>query len=164
VLECREACDFAELIDAIRIRVDVFILEQGCPVGWEPDEFDKVAFQFVALLDGKVVGTARLRQDEPGSWKIERMAVDVGHRRMGVGSLLTRTLTASASARGATRLWLEAQTHARGVYEAAGFVADSAEYNLYGLDIPHVYMVHQAMAGDRSDVAPDAPRAVTTRA
>ena len=32
-----------EFIDAIRIRVDVFIKEQGFEPGWEPDEDDKVS-------------------------------------------------------------------------------------------------------------------------
>ena len=42
-----------EFIDAIRIRVDVFINEQGCKPGWEPDEKDKESKQFIALIDKK---------------------------------------------------------------------------------------------------------------
>ena len=64
-----------EFVDAIRLRVDVFIKEQGCPPGWEPDELDKDAQHFIAKVDGKIVATLRVLDEPKGVYKIERMAV-----------------------------------------------------------------------------------------
>ena len=73
-MKCKKVDSLAEFIDAIRLRVDVFIKEQGFAPGWEPDEDEKSATHFIALADGKVVATARYREIAPGEFKIERMA------------------------------------------------------------------------------------------
>ncbi len=52
---CKEIETIPELIDAIRLRVEVFIKEQGFAPGWEPDEDDKFSRQFVAVVQNKVV-------------------------------------------------------------------------------------------------------------
>ncbi len=64
-----------EFIDAIRIRSEVFIIEQKCLPGWEPDELDKKSTHYVAIVKGKIVATVRLREDPKQSGKIERMVV-----------------------------------------------------------------------------------------
>ncbi|MBI2971040.1 MAG: hypothetical protein HYY37_01325 [Candidatus Aenigmarchaeota archaeon] len=71
---CKEVETISECIDAIRIRVDVFIKEQGFQVGWEPDEDDKESQHYVALVDNEVVATARIRIIDDTT-KIERMAI-----------------------------------------------------------------------------------------
>ena len=45
-----------EFIDAIRIRYEVFVNEQKFAPGWEPDEDDKEARHFIALVDGVKLG------------------------------------------------------------------------------------------------------------
>lgn len=130
-----------DLIDALRIRVDVFVLEQGCPPGWDPAEIDKEADHFLATIDGQPVGSVRLRCDEPGSYKIECMAVRAEARRQGVGSALTTMLVKEALERSCRRLWMQAQHHAQNVYEACGFINESTEpYDLYNLGIKHITM------------------------
>ena len=69
----KETNDIREIIDAIRIRVEVFIKEQGCEPGWEPDEDDKKARHFIALDGKKVIATARVIKRKNGEFKIERM-------------------------------------------------------------------------------------------
>lgn len=139
-ISCRRVTTVAEFIDAIRIRVDVFIIEQGCPPGWEPDPDDRDADHFIALIDNSVVATTRIRRDGPGSMKIERMAVRRENRRSGVGTKLTRHVIQAARDDGCRRLWMQAQVQARGFYEGLGFRAISNEYDLHGLNIPHVTM------------------------
>jgi predicted GNAT family N-acyltransferase len=138
---CKRVESLNELIDAIRVRVDVFVLEQLCPPGWDPADIDKEAEHYIALLDGTIVATARLREDQPGSMKIECMAVRATYRRLGVGASLTEYLVDVAAERSCHRLWMQAQSHAQRVYERCGFHRLSAdEYDLYGLGIPHVTM------------------------
>jgi len=148
---CRKVSTIAEFIDVIRVRVDVFIIEQHCPPGWEPSEVDKTCDHYAAWVDEAIVGTARLRADEPGSLKIECMSVLKDYRHRGVGKALTDCLVEAAMQRGFSRLWMQAQAHARSFYELAGFRATSQEYDLYNLGIPHISMEY---AGGTEGVPP----------
>src|SRR5579862_8533616 len=78
-----------EFIDAIRIRIEVFIIEQKCPPGYDPDELDKVSKHYIALADNKIVAMARLREDPKGVAKIENMVVKKEYRGKGIGTGLT---------------------------------------------------------------------------
>ena len=75
----KEVKSIEEFIDAIRIRIDVFIVEQKCPPGWEPDAKDKTAAHFIAFIDKEVVSTARVLRSSAREFKIERMATKKGH-------------------------------------------------------------------------------------
>src|SRR3989338_9199766 len=87
-VEEKEAQTLDKIFGVIRLRVDVFIIEQGFTPGWEPDELDSTAKHFIALENGKVVGTLRVRQPSPGEMKIERMCVAKDHRGRGIASHL----------------------------------------------------------------------------
>jgi predicted GNAT family N-acyltransferase len=139
-------------IDAIRLRVDVFIIEQKCPPGWEPDELDRGAVHYVAVKDDAVVGAARLREDHLDTAKIERMVTKIGERRQGVASGLTGHIVAEACRLGYRQIWLEAQAHAQGMYESLGFEACSEEYDQFDLGIPHVKMT-KILRSAESDLA-----------
>lgn len=130
----------SEFIDAIRIRVDVFVIEQKCPVGWDPEDLDKVSEHFVAVVEGHVVATARMREDPAGAFKIENMAVKAEFRGQGIGEGLTRYIISVAQKKSPNKIWIQAQVHAKSFYERCGFVAVSEEYDLHNLDIPHVTM------------------------
>ena len=127
-----------EFIDAIRLRVDVFIKEQQCEPGWEPDEEDKTSKHFIAKVDNKIVGTARLRQSNQGDAKIERMVIDKAYRGKGVGEGLVRYIVIQAKKSKPKRIWMEAQTQAQKFYEQYGFRTISKPYDLYGIE--HVDM------------------------
>ena len=127
-----------EFIDTIRLRVDVFIKEQQCAPGWEPDEEDKVSKHFIALVDSKIVGTARVRYPDHGEVKIERMAVDKAYRGKDIGEGLLRYVIGQAKKSKPKRTWMQAQTRAQGFYEKCGFHAVSKPYDLYGIE--HVDM------------------------
>jgi predicted GNAT family N-acyltransferase len=77
----------AELAQAFSIRIRVFVKEQHVPAEIELDRDDQRAQHFLATIDGRAVGTARLVLRR-GSAKIGRMAVIKGYRRRGIGALL----------------------------------------------------------------------------
>lgn len=129
-----------EFIDAIQIRVKVFIIEQKCPPGWKPDEVDKSAQHFVAIVSNKIVATARLIKDSKNIAKIERMAVKKELRGKGIGSGLTKYIVNQAFKKGFKKIWIQAQQHAQKMYETAGFKIISKPYNPWNLGIPHVDM------------------------
>lgn len=84
------------------------------------------AHVIVRLLGGEVVGTGTvIRQESPwgeAGWRLRWMAVDVDHRRRGVGAHLLAALIEYAGARGGGILWCNARLLAVPFYERAGFV------------------------------------------
>jgi predicted GNAT family N-acyltransferase len=109
-----------ELKQALRIRIRVFVREQGVPAEIELDEDDKRAVHLLASVEGRPVGTARIVM-RGGKAKIGRMAVLKSHRRKRVGKkLLTRAIT-TANKRGAGKIYLHAQVAVSKFYESAGF-------------------------------------------
>ena len=98
----------ADMEAAVGIRFRVFVDEQSVPPEIELDEYDAVATHAIALLDGVAIGTGRAIV-EGNSARIGRMAVDLPHRRGGVGGLILRFLEDEARAQGATEFVLHAQ-------------------------------------------------------
>ncbi len=138
----KEVVTLAEIIDAIRIRVDVFILEQGCPPGWEPDELDSDSRHFIIVHENTIVGTLRVRNTGHSEFKIERMAIKNSHRKFGYGKKLVEFVLNKLSEESddSYKFWLESQKQAAGFYKKMGFIATSEEYDLWGLGILHVTM------------------------
>ena len=129
-----------EFIDAIRIRVEVFIIEQKCPPGYDPDELDKISKHYIALADDKIVAMVRLREDPKSVAKLETMVVKKEYRGKGIGTGLTKYVIKQALKQGYKKIWVQAQKHAQHLYEKTGFKVISKPYDLYNLGIPHVDM------------------------
>lgn len=122
--------------DALRrIRLTVFVEEQGVPVELEWDGLDPDSVHFLAVeSNGAPIGTVRLLPDG----HIGRMAVLKPWRKQGVGyALLTRVLD-YARARGDRKVMLNAQTTAVEFYRRVGFTVIGDEFMDAG--IPHLYM------------------------
>ena len=105
---------------AVGIRFRVFVDEQAVPPEIELDEYDAVATHAVALLDGVAIGTGRAIV-EGGSARIGRMAVDLQHRRGGVGGLILRFLEEETKELGATEFVLHAQEYVKAFYASHGY-------------------------------------------
>lgn len=67
-------------------------------------------------------------EGEPGEWRIRGMATAAHARGRGAGTKVLQALVQHAIDNGATRLWCNARTPARSLYERAGFVATSDEF------------------------------------
>jgi len=132
-----------EFIDAIRIRVEVFIKEQKCRSGWEPDEEDKLSDHYIAIVNNEIVATTRVREINNHEFKIERMAIKKEFRNKGIGRGLVMYILKQINKLKPRRIWIQAQLQAREFYEKCGFKAISKPYNLYDLGIPHVDMEHK---------------------
>jgi len=135
----------AELYEILKIRAEVFVVEQNCPYQ-DLDEVDKEAYHVWLEEDGKTV--AYLRVVDKGKRLNE---VSVGRvislkRRCGLGSkLMALGLRVAKEKFGATQVMVGAQTYAKAFYEQAGFVQISDEYMEDG--IPHIYMLFDEMQG-----------------
>jgi predicted GNAT family N-acyltransferase len=109
-----------EMEQALRIRIRVFVREQGVPAEIELDDDDKRALHLLAVRGGRAVGTARIVMRR-GQAKIGRMAVLKSHRRKKVGKKLVIRAIATAKKRGARKIYLHAQVAVITLYESAGF-------------------------------------------
>ncbi len=117
------------------IRKLVFIIEQRVPQDEEWDGRDDGAWHWMATDPGdSPIGTARLLPDG----QIGRMAVLSEYRGRGIGFALLEAAIQKARTLGMNGVYLNAQTHALGFYERAGFVAEGDEFMEAG--IPHYRM------------------------
>lgn len=127
-----------ELKRAFAIRLRVFVKEQGVPAGIELDRDDARAVHFLAFVDSKSVGTARVVMRR-SSAKIGRMAVLKGLRRKGVGTTLLKRAVLTAKRRSAKKIYLHAQVPVVGFYESMGFRCAGPIFMEAG--IPHRTMI-----------------------
>lgn len=130
--------DTYELYEILKLRFDVFVLEQECLYP-EIDNLDQEAIH-VYIKDGDEI-VAYLRVLDRG---IESEDVAIGRviakrRRQGLGTLaLKEGIEAAKEYFDADAIYLEAQTYAKEFYENLGFVQISDEFLLDG--IAHIKM------------------------
>lgn len=128
--------DAATLYRILRLRTDVFVVEQECPYPeLDGRDLEPSARQLWIERDGAVVATLRLLWDPDGTARIGRVATVTSARGDGLAArLMERALGLTGSADVA----LDAQSYLVGWYTRFGFAADGAEYLDDG--IPHVPM------------------------
>lgn len=124
---------------AERLRMEVFVKEQGVPRDIEIDAMDPVC-RHVVLLNrlGHAVATGRLVSEAPGVARIGRMAVARELRGGSLGRNVLDALIGAARDRGDHSALLHAQLHAENFYARAGFVREGDTYEEAG--IAHVTM------------------------
>ena len=132
-----------ELFDLMRMRVDVFIVEQNCPYP-ELDGKDIDALHLRLLESGELLASARILKPhaphDPS--KIGRVVVSPAHRGKRLGdALMSEAISACERLYPANPIALSAQAHLRRFYEAFGFSMASEEYLEDG--IPHIDMIRQ---------------------
>ena len=92
------------------------------------------AVAFGAFEGEELVAVGLVGPDgEPGDWRVRGMATKPHARGRGAGGAILRALVAHAAAHGATRVWCNARTPALALYERAGFVVASDEF-----EPPHI--------------------------
>ena len=137
-------CRFVELDartfhDIVKLRVDIFVVEQACPYP-ELDGLDTrgdTRHVWLQGEDGGVASYVRLLAEDAGT-RIGRVVTRVDHRGQGLsGRLLTHALERSAGP------WvLHAQAHLADWYGRYGFVTLGEPFLEDG--IPHVLMRREA--------------------
>jgi predicted GNAT family N-acyltransferase len=119
-IEIRRHCGEEEMAQLLRLRHDVFCIEQGVPEREELDGRDREALHLVAVADGRVLGTCRLLFVGT-TVQFSRLAVAKDARRRRIATRLLRLADEETREGGARRLVLHAQTYARPLYDAAGY-------------------------------------------
>lgn len=133
----RVSADDPAFEDAMAVRIEVFVDEQGVPEEIERDAYESESEHFVAYADDTPVGTTRLRESA-GAAKIERVAVRPAYRGAGWGERLMRAAEHRARERGFEEARLHAQTRVEAFYAALGYRVVGDEFDEAG--IAHVEM------------------------
>jgi len=98
------------------------------------------AFALGAFDGDELVAVGFVAPDgEPGGWRVRGMATVPHARGLGAGAAILAGLIDHANARQASRIWCNARTPARSLYERAGMRAVSAEFELPMIG-PHFVM------------------------
>lgn len=124
-----------DLAACLELRRVVFVLEQGVAPAEDVDGLDEGAEHFLAVMDGRPVGTARLRLLDGGTAKGERMCVLTSARKRGVAGQILEALEARARELGAHTIAGAAQVQALALYTQRGYVPSGDEFLDAG--IPH---------------------------
>lgn len=139
-----EELTLQELYDILRLRVDVFVVEQRCAYP-DLDGRDESALHVFITDGGKLA--AYLRVLPRGEYFDDAVAIGrviAARRGEHLGAEVLRAgIAAARSLPGADRIRIEAQSYAKGFYEKAGFVRCSDEFDEDG--IPHVQMVLESL-------------------
>lgn len=128
----------AELYELLRIRSDVFVVEQNCP--YQDLDYDDQAAIHLWLTDrDRIVALCRVC---PAGTHMEEVSIGrviTTVRGKGYGKqIMLAGMEAAREHFGATRIDLEAQEYAKGFYEQVGFRQSSDTFILD--DIPHIKM------------------------
>ncbi len=130
-----------ELYDLLRMRVDVFVVEQNCPYP-ELDGKDVDALHLRLMENGELLASTRLLKPYGAEHptKIGRVVVSPAHRGKRLGdAVMAESIAACERFFPENPIALSAQAHLCRFYESFGFVKTSEEYLEDG--IPHIDMV-----------------------
>lgn len=129
--------DAEDLYRLLRLRVDVFVVEQQCPYP-ELDGRDlepSTRHFWIDSAGGHVLGYLRLLEEPDGTFRIGRVCTAEDARGTGLGRKLMHAVVAEVRSSPAM---LSAQTYALDFYQSFGFVEDGERYVADG--ITHVDM------------------------
>ncbi|MCY7321180.1 MAG: GNAT family N-acetyltransferase [Phormidesmis sp. CAN_BIN36] len=115
------------------IRRAVFQQEQGVDEALEFDGRDDEAVQFLAYLDDRPVGTARIRFLSQSTAKLERLAVMSDARKQGVGQQIMHIALKFLSEKNILEVRIHAQEPVKEFYQALGFEVEGDRFEEAGI-------------------------------
>jgi ElaA protein len=136
-----EALTVNELYDLLKLRSEVFVVEQNC-VYLDLDGKDKVALHLYGEFEGNIVAHARLFKAGVSfdNASIGRVVVDANYRDRKWGHDLMREAIAGIQLYfNESKITIGAQLYLKKFYESHGFIQTSEMY--LEDDIPHIEMV-----------------------
>ena len=119
----------SDKIKAFEIRNLVFCEEQKVSKKIEFDGLDQFCDHYLAKINDLPIGTARVKEQTRGTFKIERMAVLKEYRKKGVGkAIIKKILKDYLNLSNINKLTLNSQIEAKDFYKKFGFVEVGEEF------------------------------------
>ncbi len=127
-----------ELYEILKIRAEVFIVEQDCPYQ-DMDDKDFSAYHIILKEENKIKGYTRVLPRNVSFPEVSFGRVLTLERKKGYGAILVEEAIKVAKEKfNADKIKIGAQAHAKEFYKKFGFVEASEEYILdyiYHLDM-----------------------------
>lgn len=131
-----------ELYAILKLRVDVFVVEQSCPYP-EIDGRDEDSLHVWLEEDGEIMAYLRVLDRGVESEYVAIGRVIAARRRQGLGSEIMKAgIRVAQEHFHAEAIYLEGQVYAQGFYESLGFRQISEPY--LEDNIPHIKMLREA--------------------
>lgn len=125
-----------EVYEILRLRVDVFVVEQACPYP-EIDGKDYDAIHIYLENQGQILAYARVYKED-GQIHIGRVIAK--ERRKGHATIILKEAIREVREKyQAGKIHIEAQIYAKNLYKKVGFEEDSEPFLLDGIE--HIKMV-----------------------
>ncbi|WP_297345978.1 GNAT family N-acetyltransferase [uncultured Mobiluncus sp.] len=132
----------AELYAILKLRVDVFVVEQACPYP-EIDGRDEDSLHVWLEEDGEILAYLRVLDRGVESEYVAIGRVIAARRRQGLGSEIMKAgIRVAQEHFHAEAIYLEGQVYAQGFYESLGFRQISEPY--LEDNIPHIKMLRES--------------------
>ncbi|QKE75837.1 GNAT family N-acetyltransferase [Arthrobacter citreus] len=126
-----------EIQDALKVRVEVFVVEQQISKELEFDGLDDECVHFVSYDGEQPIAAGRLRLIE-STGKVQRICVLENYRGKKIGNEIMYLILKTAKEKGLSQLVLHAQESAIPFYEKLGYAITSEIF--FEAGIPHVEM------------------------
>lgn len=131
-----------ELYAILKLRVDVFVVEQACPYP-EVDGRDEDSLHVWLEEDGEILAYLRVLDRGVESEYVAIGRVIAARRRQGLGSEIMKAgIRVAQEHFHAEAIYLEGQVYAQGFYESLGFRQISEPY--LEDNIPHIKMLRES--------------------
>lgn len=133
-----------ELYDLLKLRSEVFVVEQNC-VFLDQDDKDQKCFHLMLYQENQLVGYSRLVPAGLSypEMSIGRVITSGAARGKGLGKkLMELSIHFCREVFGSGAIRIGAQTYALGFYNSLGFVSDGETYDEDGIE--HVEMLRKA--------------------
>ncbi|MET3194098.1 GNAT family N-acetyltransferase [Gottfriedia sp. OAE603] len=126
-----------QIQDALKVRTEVFVVEQQISKDLEFDGLDNECFHFVAYDGEQPIAAGRLRVIDSNG-KVQRICVRKDYRGKQIGNDIMHLIHKTAKENGILQLVLHAQESAIPFYEKLGYHISSEIF--YEAGIPHAEM------------------------
>lgn len=132
-----------QLYDLMKLRVEVFIVEQSC-LYQDLDDKDQQAIHFLAYKNNKLAAYARFLFDtEKHAYSIGRVITSKSFRKQGLAKqLMDEVISYSCQNFPTHDIVISAQCYISEFYESLGFMQTGTPYDEDGL--PHIKMIRKA--------------------
>ena len=130
-----------ELYEILRLRAEVFVVEQNCAYQ-DLDDIDKDAYHVFIVDEGEIVACARVIDKGKRLDEVSIGRVISARRRQGLGTTVMKASIKTAKEKySAKKIKIGAQEYAIPFYQQVGFKVVSDTYLEDG--IPHKYMIYE---------------------
>ena len=109
------------------------------PKGSEKDEREDESYSFIAILDNKIIGTARLHKNNEKEGQIRYLAVEKEYQKMDIGKNLMKKIEMHAINLGLESIILNARKTAGNFFEKLGYKVIRKGHTLFD-EIEHYVM------------------------